>query len=184
VASVTREPARRCSQQWMLIHVPCNWKWSLGAERKAEHRMRGTWICPQGLLTKSGFHTHGSPRPLESRIANVEVEAGPIVSGLSFEVDREESPEKAGDFGRRVIPSSHHHGCDPLYSCGRLPMARFAERLSAVHDRSALQSSARRRGSFLQAFARFLGVEEGKTRGGGRFVIAGLVVPAISNRKA
>jgi hypothetical protein len=119
-----------------------------------------------------------------SRIANVEVEAGPIVSGLSFEVDREESPEKAGDFGRRVIPSSHHHGCDPLYSCGRLPMARFAERLSAVHDRSALQSSARRRGSFLQAFARFLGVEEGKTRGGGRFVIAGLVVPAISNRKA
>src|SRR5438552_13636917 len=34
--------------------------------------------------------------------------------------------------------SSHHHGFNSLYSGDRLPMARFAERLSAIHVSSVL----------------------------------------------
>jgi hypothetical protein len=46
---------------------------------------------------------------------------------------------EAGSHGAPTeVESSHHHGCNSLHACDRLPMARFAEGLSTVHDGSAL----------------------------------------------
>src|SRR6516165_4260230 len=42
------------------------------------------------------------------------------------------------DWASAQMASSHHHGCDPLHPGDRLPMACFAEGLSAIHNGSAL----------------------------------------------
>src|SRR5580704_7774834 len=51
----------------------------------------------------------------------------------------ERTAAEAGSLGPPTsVERSHRSGCDFLHSCDRLPMARVAKRLPAVHDSSVL----------------------------------------------
>src|SRR5438105_7451101 len=72
------------------------------------------------------LNTH-RPHPEEARRAVSKVE---VVEAAAAKAGSHRAPT--------YLDASDHHGCDPLHSCDRLPMACFAERLSAVLDGSAL----------------------------------------------